>query len=234
MVAPSLSLTPQYDHQFIITLMTSPTGIPVALSQQTGWYDSGSTLVVQPLAGRGWHFESWTGQGVGAYSGTLSTLLITVTSPVTETANIYTALTITAPGTGSVTYSFGNVTGSVSQGQSKVVYVPPEQTLSISANPFPVFYAFSAWNGNITGGPNATTVSQNPLSFSINSPSSVDVAFKINILGVIVVAVVVVVAVVSVLLVRRRNAPEEVGDEYVSEEEEVYSANSTIDTMEGS
>jgi len=232
--SPALALNPTYDHQFMVSLSTNPQGIPVVLSQQTGWYDSGATLGVQPLPGRGWNFESWTGQGNGAYSGPLSTLLLTVTTPVTETANFYAALTIAAPGTGSVTYSFGNVTGSVGQGQSKIVFVPPGQILSVSANPFPVFYAFSEWNGTIGGGPNATTISQNPLTFSISSPSSLDVSFRINLLGVIIVVVVVVVAVASVFLFRRRNRPREAGDEYVSEEEEVYSANSTIDTMEGS
>jgi hypothetical protein len=153
-------------------------------------------------------------------------LILTVSSPVTETANFYTALTITAPSTGSVSYSFANTTGSVGTGQSKIVYVPPNQPLSMSASPFPVFYAFSAWNGNLTGGPNATTVKQNPLTFTVASPATVAVSFKINIIGIIIVAVVVVVAVMSVLMLRRRNQPES------GELAEEYEESGTLETIE--
>lgn len=226
-VAPGLSLTPSYDHQFMFSLNTNPTGIPVAMSEQSGWYDAGSSQVVTLITGRGWQFESWTGQGVGSYSGTVSGLILTLSSPITETANFYTALTITAPSTGSVTYSFANVTGSVPQGQSKVVYVPPGQMLSTSASPFPVFYAFSSWTGNITGGPNATTIARNPITFSMSSPASLNVSFKINLLGIILVVVVVVVAIASVLMVRRRNRPPE--EEYYGEE----SGGQTVENMEG-
>lgn len=210
-VTSAFSITPSYDHQFMLTLDISPTGIPVPLSQQSGWYDAGSAQDVTLIAGRGWQFQSWSGQEVGSYSGTVSSLLVTHNSPITETANFYTALTITTPGTGSVAYSFTNVTGTVGQGQSKMVYVPPGQMLSVSANPFPVFYAFSSWTGNITGGPNATTVTQNPLTFSVNSPASLNVA---NLIGIIIVAVVVLVAIASVILLRRRNGPPEGEEEY--------------------
>ncbi len=218
---------PSYDHQFMVTLTTNPPGIPVALSESSGWDDSGGSLVVQLIAGRGWNFESWTGQGIGAYSGSLSSLILTVTSSMTETANFYTALTITAPSTGSVTYSFANTTGTIGQGQSKIVYVPPGQVLSMSATPLPVLYAFSSWRGNITGGPNATTVAQNPLTFSVSGPASLAVSFRVNLLGIIIVAVVVVVAVVSVLMLRRRNRPGQ--DEYVEEGSE----SDTLETIEG-
>lgn len=225
---PSLSLSPSYDHQFMVTLNTSPASIPVALSEQSGWYDSSSSLVVQFISGKGWSFEGWAGQGAAAYSGTEANLLLTVTSPITETANFYTALTITAPSSGSVTYSFANETGTVGTGQSKIVYVPPGQPLSMSATPFPVFFAFSSWQGNLTSGPNATTVSQNPLTFSVSSPSAVAVYFKINILGIIIVAIVVIVAVASVLMLRRRNRPAQ--EEYAEE----YAEGETLETVEGS
>ena len=103
----------------------------------------------------------------------------------------------------------------------------------MSGNPFPVFYQFSTWRGNITGGPNATTVSQNPLTFSINSPSSLAVSFKVNLLGIIIIVVVVVVAVVSVLLFRRRNAPQQ-ESEYAleGEQQNELGPSGTIDTIE--
>jgi hypothetical protein len=169
----------------------------------------------------------WMGQGIGSYSGKIPSLILTVSSPVTETAIFYTALTITAPSTGSVTYSFANTTGTVGTGQSKIVYVPPGQVLSMSATPFPVFYAFNSWTGNITGGRNATTVTDDPLTFSVGSPSSLAVSFKINLLGIIIVAVVVVVAVASVFMLRRRNRPAE--DEYSEE----YAEGETLETIEG-
>jgi flagellar basal body-associated protein FliL len=228
-VAPGLSLNPSYANQFQVTLATSPQGIPVAMSATSDWYNSGTNLAITLIPGRGWNFESWIGSGTGSYSGTFPSLDLNVNAPITETANFYTALTITAPSTGSVSYSFGNVTGSVGTGQSKIVFVPPGQPLSMSASPFPVFYAFSSWIGNLTGGPNATVVNQNPYSFAVSGPASLAVSFKINIIGIIVVAVVVIVAVASVFMLRRRNRPEqEQYPEELSEEE-----GGTLETIEG-
>lgn len=214
-VVAGLSLNPSYDHQFYVTLSTNPQSVPVVLSESTGWYDSGSSLVVTQIAGKGWHFEGWNGTGIGAYSGSLSNLLITVTSPVTETATYYTALSVTAPSTGSVTYSYGQTVGTIKGGQTEVVYVPPNQELSMSATPFPVFYSFSDWSGNLTGGPNATKVVQNPFTFTVSGPTSVSAGFKINLIGIIVVAVVIVIAVASVFMLRLRNRPQR--DEYAEE-----------------
>ncbi len=227
-VTSALSLTPTYNHQFMVTLDISPTGIPVVLSQQSGWNNPGTNLDVTLISPRGWNFEGWSGQGIGAYTGSSSSLILTVTAPITETANFYAALTITAPSTGSVKYSFGNVTGTVGLGQSKIVYVPPGQLLSMSADPFPVFYAFSSWTGNISGGPNATVAVTNPLTFSVNSPAALKVAFKINVIGIMIVAVVVIVAIASVLMLRRRNRPHEEGYSEESSDE------SALETLEDS
>jgi len=228
LVAPSLSITPTYDHQFMVNLVANPSGAPVVLSEQSGWYDSGSTLTVSAIAGRGWAFEGWLGQGVGTYTGNFSQLFLTVTTPITETANFYTALSISAPSTGSVTYSFGNVTGTIRGGATKTVYVPPGQPLSMFATPFPVFYAFSSWSGNLTGGPNASSIVQNPYTFSVNAPTALNVAFKINLLGIIIVVVVVIVAVASVFMLRLRNRPQQ--EEYSEE----YSEGETLEATEGS
>ncbi len=212
----------------MVTLGTDPPGIPVAMSAATGWYNAGTILDVSLIPGTGWNFESWIGLGPGAYIGNTSSLDLTVNSSVSETAVFYTALTITAPSTGSVTYSYGHVHGSVGTGQSKMVFVPPGQPLSMSASPFPVFYAFSSWSGNITGGPNATVVSQNPYLFAVSGPASLAVSFKINILGIIAVAVVVIVAVGSVFMLRRRNQPDqEQYPEELAEEE-----GGTLETIE--
>ena len=226
-VTDSFSLDPSYSNEISLTLNSNPTSIPVAMSDQSGWYAAGSSQTVTLIAGRGWQFENWSGQGVGSYSGTSSILLVTLTSPVTETANFYTALTITTPGTGSVSYSFANTTGRVGSGQSKVVFVPPGQMLSMTASPFPVFYGFSSWTGNLTGGPNATSVAQNPLTFSVGSPASLNVAFKVNLIGIILVVVVVVIALSSVMLLRRRNRPQE--EEYFEDE----SGGQSVENMEG-
>lgn len=226
-VAMYLSLKPTYDHQFYLTLTTNPSTIPVVMSESSGWYDSGSSLVVTLIPGRGWNFEGWSGQGTGAYSGNLSSLLLTVSSPVTETANFYTALSITAPSSGSVTYSYSNFTGTVKGGQTETVYVPPNQVLSMSATPFPVFYEFSGWSGNLTGGPNATKILRNPYTISLSSPSSLSVSFKLNLIGIVIVIVVVIVAIASVFMLRRRNRPQ------LEELPEEYSEETSLDTIEG-
>jgi hypothetical protein len=143
---------------------------------------------------------------------------------------VYAAITVSAEGTGSIGYSFGNVTGTVPQGQTKVIFVPPGQPLNVNANAFPVFYAFSEWNGSMTRVGNSSGTSQNPYSFSISTPSAITGFFKINLIGVLLVPIVVIVTVVAVFLVRRRGrAPakeedDEEGDE--SEDEDIYVATS--------
>ena len=205
-VNSAVSASPQYNHQFMVTINTNPPLVPVLISQQSGWYNAGQSLDVSVTSSRTWQFEGWQGIGPASFTGNRSSLFLTITSPVTETATVYASLLITASGTGSVSYSFGNVTGSVPQGQSRVVYVPPGQTLNIAASPFPVFYSFSEWNGTFAGGRNSTASSQNPLTFSINTPSDVTGFFKINLLGVILIPLVVVVGVVSIFLFRRRGS----------------------------
>jgi hypothetical protein len=101
--------------------------------------------------------------------------------------------------------------------------------LIVLHSPFPIFYAFSSWSGNLTSGPNATVATQNPYSFAVNAPSSLNVAFKINILGIIIVAVMVIVAVASVFMLRRRNRPQEEQYELAEEEGE----GGTLETIEG-
>jgi heme/copper-type cytochrome/quinol oxidase subunit 2 len=62
----------------------------------------------------------------------------------------------------------------------------------------------------------------------VNSPTSLSVSFKLNLLGIIIVVVVAIVAVGSVFLLRRRNRPE--AEEYSEE----YSEGGTLETIEGS
>ena len=100
----------------------------------------------------------------------------------------------------------------------------------MNANPFPVFYAFSEWNGSMTQVGNSSGTSQNPYSFSISTPSGITGFFKINLIGVLLVPIVVIVTVVAVFLVRRRGkAPAKEEDEEGDadpDDEDIYAATS--------
>ncbi|MDA4110990.1 MAG: EXORDIUM family protein, partial [Thaumarchaeota archaeon] len=100
-VNSKVSANPQYNHQYMVTITTTPQGIPVLLSQQSGWYNSGASLDLSASPSRTWQFEGWQGTGPASFTGNRSELLLTVTAPISETAIEYAALTITASGTGS-------------------------------------------------------------------------------------------------------------------------------------
>jgi hypothetical protein len=211
-VASGLNLSVAYSYQVYVTIASNPPGAAV-FTASSGWVSPGTDLVVQTRVPSGWQFEGWVGNGTGAYTGNSSSLSLTVTGPVQETATLYTALIITTSSTGTVSYSFGSVSGSVGYGATRTIFVPPNQVLRLTGDPLPVLFAFSYWKGNITGGPNATKTDLNPLTLQLTAPTAISITFKANLVGIITIAVVGAVGgVAGVMFLRRGRSEPETSD----------------------
>jgi len=88
-----------YRTQYQLTMQAAPsnggtTDPPVG----THWYDSGQSVTIQAFPASGYTFSSWSGSGSSGYTGSVNAALLTMSSPVTETANFFPAspVTITA------------------------------------------------------------------------------------------------------------------------------------------
>jgi len=57
-----------------------------AAEPAVGWYAAGSQLILAASPSGNYLFESWTGNGTGAYSGTEVSTLVTVNAPINELA----------------------------------------------------------------------------------------------------------------------------------------------------
>ncbi|MDH5627626.1 MAG: T9SS type A sorting domain-containing protein, partial [Candidatus Krumholzibacteria bacterium] len=62
-----------------------------------GWYDAGSIVTVTAVPDSGYSFQSWSGSGSGAYSGTQNPRNISINGPVIQTANFVPGITPAAP-----------------------------------------------------------------------------------------------------------------------------------------
>ena len=66
---------------------------PYGQTEGSGWYLSGTTATISVTpsqtvsSGTTYDFTGWTGTGPGSYTGTQTPYMLTVTGPVTETAN---------------------------------------------------------------------------------------------------------------------------------------------------
>ncbi|MBX8644839.1 MAG: thermopsin family protease [Thermoplasmata archaeon] len=74
-----------YTTQYYLTTYSSPsTG--GTTSPLSGWYNASSTVTISATPVSGYVFLSWTGSGSGNYTGKSSSQVITMDSPITETA----------------------------------------------------------------------------------------------------------------------------------------------------
>ncbi|MDA4123571.1 MAG: hypothetical protein OK456_10370, partial [Thaumarchaeota archaeon] len=77
-----------YSTQFYLTVSVSSTASGITLSPASGWYDSGSPLTLNATAAPSLFmaFTSWSGTGLGSYTGPDATAGITMNGPIIETA----------------------------------------------------------------------------------------------------------------------------------------------------
>jgi hypothetical protein len=53
----------------------------------SGWHNAGQVVTVKAKADHGFHFVSWTGTGLGSYTGSDNPASFTMLAPITEEAS---------------------------------------------------------------------------------------------------------------------------------------------------
>ena len=187
------TVTGTYAHEYFVTTRAEAGG---NVAPATGWYEAGASITFSASSSPGWKFGSWTGTGPAAFSGTNATDSMPLAGPVSEDAVFDPGLTVEIGGGGSVAYSYGTASGSLSSGNS-TVYVPANTTVVLAASPS-LFYRFTAWGGAV----GASTAEKT--SLAVSSPSVVKANFELDsgLLAEAGVAVVVVLGAVFFLLRR--------------------------------
>jgi len=179
-----------------------------SISPASGWYDVGASITPSVRPAAGWALGAWMGTGSGAYSGPQVSPTILVGGPISEVAILYPGLTITAGAGGSVSYSYGGISGTVAGGSTRTVYVPAGTTVMIVASPSSS-YTFIEWSG-------ATSSNRSNVNVTVTGPAqatahfslsaSVALAFYSSIAAVGIILALVLVA-VAVRRRRRRSEP---------------------------
>lgn len=171
-VSSSERVSPIYVHKYYVTIESNSPSAGSA-SLPSGWYNATSSISVSPKASAGWKFESWAGNGTGSYSGTSGVATINVYAPINETLVFYPGLRVNVEGEGSVTYSYGSTSGTLSAGNITTAYVPIGTAVALSASPSLFIYSFNGW----TGAANSTS---NLVSLTVSSPLTVQASFGYN------------------------------------------------------
>jgi len=154
--------TANWQVQYYLTV-TSPYGSPTG----SGWYNSGTSAafgVTTPIScGTGCQYalSSWSGSGTGSYSGSAASTSVTMSGPITESANWVAQyyLTMSAQAGGSTNPSSEWVNAGTGVG--------------MTATPNS-YYAFNGWTGSGSGSYSGGT---NPVTITVNGPISESAAF---------------------------------------------------------
>jgi hypothetical protein len=84
--------TANYGVQYKLITSMQPSGIPATINGANQYFDSSSTmnLSISPLVtqynGKTWYFQRWDGTGNGSYSGTNSSVQLTMNNVIVESA----------------------------------------------------------------------------------------------------------------------------------------------------
>ncbi|MCL4357095.1 MAG: PEGA domain-containing protein, partial [Candidatus Thermoplasmatota archaeon] len=82
----NLSKNVSYSTQYHLTIDTSPAGTGT-VSPSSSWFSAGSSVTLTAQAYSGYNFSSWSGSGTGSYTGTNNPATLTMSGPISETAN---------------------------------------------------------------------------------------------------------------------------------------------------
>ncbi len=110
-----------YSTQYYLTTYVSPTGTGT-VSPSSSWFSAGSSVTLTAKAVSGYAFSSWSGSGTGSYTGTNNPLTLTMSGPVSETADFVQAngthftVTFTETGLPSGVSWYVNISGMASSG----------------------------------------------------------------------------------------------------------------------
>ena len=147
-VSSTTALSPVFVHQFYVDLESNPVA-GGSTTPASDWFNVGQQIQISTVPDSGWQFENWNGSGSGSYSGTVNQSNVTVNSLIVENAAFHPGLNISASSFGAVTYSYGSESGSVPAGSSRVLYVPLNATVSLTASPSFYVFQFIRWSGAV-------------------------------------------------------------------------------------
>src|SRR2546426_1851449 len=178
-----------------------------SISPASGWYDVGASITPSVSPAAGWAVGTWMGTGPGAYSGPEASPTILVAGSISEIAILYPGLTIAAGAGGSVSYSYGGISGTVAGGLTRTGYFPAGTTAMIVARPSPP-YTVLAMNGISSNKPASVNVTvtgpaQATAHFSLSASAALAFYSSIAAVGIIIALVLIAVAVRR----RRRSEP---------------------------
>src|SRR2546426_721155 len=179
-----------------------------SISPASGWYDVGASITPSVSPAAGWAVGTWMGTGTGAYSGPEVSPTILVAGSISEIAILYPGLTIAAGAGGSVSYSYGGISGTVAGGSTRTLYVPTGTTVMIVASPSSS-YTFVQWSGISSSNRSSVNVTvtgpaQATAHFSLSASAAPAYYSSIAAVGIIVALVLIAVA---VRRRRRRSEP---------------------------
>ena len=126
----------QYQHQFYVEVGVS-TSAGGAEGTPNQWRDQGSSVVLNETAAKLWSFAYWQGATPFSYNGTTLSPTLLVTGAANETAIFFPGLRITTDGQGSVSYSYGTISGTVPAGSQVTIYPPPGRNVTLTRCPTP-------------------------------------------------------------------------------------------------
>jgi hypothetical protein len=132
-VPSSLFVNVTYVAQYLLTVSVNKAGAGnVSLSPQSpgDWYNSTDTVNLSATAMGSYSFSSWSGSGMGSYTGQDDPTYVTMDSPVTETANFNTTVNI------ALSSSFASIQEGKSAALTVTIFgVPQSVNLTVSGLP---------------------------------------------------------------------------------------------------
>jgi hypothetical protein len=76
--------TANFTKQYYLTMNASPGG---SVRPDSGWNDAGALVNISATASNSYVFDTWSGAGVGAYSGSSNLVSLAMSGPITQTAS---------------------------------------------------------------------------------------------------------------------------------------------------
>jgi hypothetical protein len=196
------SLDVQYSHQFYVEVgVSTVAGGQVGTADQ--WRDQGDVVVLNATASKLWSFAYWQGVTPYSYNGTTRLPSLVVSGPANETAVFFPGLFLSGNGPGSVTYSYGTISGTVPANSNATIYPPPGRNVTLTAVPNTVEIMFSGWTGQLANSHLQSTV-------AIEAPGQVRGSFGTDYTDIRTFAVAsmgVFLAAAYILVIRRGFTP---------------------------
>jgi hypothetical protein len=200
-ISAPATFSPAYTHQFYVE-MESDSVAGGSVTPASDWFNTGRTVQISATANPGWEFESWNGSGTTSFSGASNSTTVSIDSPIVEYATFYPGLTINVTNYGTVTYSYSLGSDSVPSNTSKVLYVPLNTNIDLTANPTSSYiFQFKQWSG-------ATASTDRQVSIIVSAPTTVQADFGFNWVNIgITIAVIAGGLVVLTVLILQRRGP---------------------------